>query len=73
MLFVIVKDSVLDLVTSLGVSSDRVVAAVPTFALQFHLRDAKQNLPGSQIAQGPTQISMEQVKMHFLSFSGFSS
>ncbi|XP_046444733.1 mucin-5AC-like isoform X3 [Daphnia pulex] len=54
-------DSVLDLVTSLGVSSDRVVAAVPTFALQFLLRDAKQNLPGSQIAQGPTQISMEQL------------
>lgn len=45
----------------MGVSSDRIVAAVPTFAVQFRLRDVQQNLPGSHIVQGPTHISHEQV------------
>jgi|688.fasta_scaffold381326_2 hypothetical protein len=45
----------------MGVSSDRVVAAVPTFAVQFRLRDVQQNLPGSNIVQGPNHISNEQV------------
>ncbi|XP_057372693.1 uncharacterized protein LOC130693540 [Daphnia carinata] len=54
-------DSVLDLVASLGVSSDRVVAAIPTFAVQFRLRDAHQNLPGSAIVGDPLHISKEQL------------
>lgn len=55
------KDSVLDLVASLGVSSDRVVAAIPTFAVQFRLRDVHQNLPGSPIVGDPLRINKEQV------------
>lgn len=54
-------DSVLDLVASLGVSSDRVVAAIPTFAVQFRLRDVHQNLPGSPIVGDPLRINKEQL------------
>lgn len=61
----------MDLATSLGVPNERVVAAVPTFAVRFSLRDVQQNLPGSPTSEYPIQISKGQVM--FLPRSSLSS
>ena len=47
----------MDLISSLGVPSERLVAAVPAFAAYFKLADAERNAPGSPVTQGPTYIT----------------
>lgn len=54
-------DSILDLVISLGVPTERMIAAVPSFAIEFRLANATLNTPGSPVTQSPTYISREQV------------
>lgn len=54
-------DSILDLIISLGVPTERVIAAVPSFAVEFRLANATQNTPGSPITQGPSYISRKEV------------
>ena len=58
---IVFKDSILDLVTSLGVPNDQLIAAVPTFALQFKLSDTSKNTPKSPALESPTYISFGQV------------
>lgn len=55
------KDSILDLVSSLGVPNDQLIAAVPTFALQFNLSDSSENTPKSSAQGSPNYISFGQV------------
>lgn len=59
------KDSILDLISSLGVPSERLVAAVPTFAIHFQLTNSNQNTPGSPTVQGPNFISNKHVQLDF--------
>ena len=51
----------MDVITSLGVANDQVIAAVPTFGLQFQLSDATKNTPKSPAVAAPTYITFGQV------------
>ena len=51
---------------SLGVPTERVIAAVPSsFAIEFHLANVTLNTPGSPVTQAPAYISREQVIIIF--------
>ncbi|XP_063234548.1 uncharacterized protein LOC134537730 [Bacillus rossius redtenbacheri] len=50
-------DSMLDLLTGLGVPHDRIIISVPASGVKFTLEDPKKNTPRSPVVAGPEWIS----------------